>query len=273
MAKAGSNITTRVKPEYIHNLKGKDFVLYTGLLDLSHEMGLKKIETNILQFPTEENHNTCIVKASATFHQTGGDDKVFEGIGDAAPYNVNKMIKAHIIRMAETRAKARALRDGTNVGITALEELGGDDADYDEPAPKQETKNTRKTPHRRSTSRNTKKKEEDESPFDDTPEEPKEEPKAEAPAKSEPEPDPPENVPEDKTKNVDPLTNDDPISQEQKDTLNRARKKGVVTAAELMQMAKDKYNTNLSSLTYMQAEAIIKELMERAKQANQKKAA
>ena len=31
-----------------------------------------------------------------------------------------------------TRAKARALRDATNIGMTALEELGGDD---DEPAP------------------------------------------------------------------------------------------------------------------------------------------
>ncbi len=52
----------------------------------------------------------------------------FTGIGDAGPENVNRMIRPHIIRMAETRAKARALRDAVNIGIVTLEELGGEDA-------------------------------------------------------------------------------------------------------------------------------------------------
>jgi len=49
---------------------------------------------------------------------------VFTGIGDANPANVNRKIAAHIIRMAETRGKARALRDAVNIGIVSLEELG-----------------------------------------------------------------------------------------------------------------------------------------------------
>ena len=109
--------------EFLVNLQGKDFVTYNGLIDLAHQMKLKSITTEIIQLPNEDNNNQCIVKAVATTE----DDKVFEGYGDADPTNVNRMIGKHLIRMSETRAKARALRDLTNVGMTALEELGGDE--------------------------------------------------------------------------------------------------------------------------------------------------
>ncbi len=56
----------------------------------------------------------------------------FTGIGDASPDNVGRTIAPHIIRMAETRAKARALRDAVNIGVTALEELG-EDVEEDSP--------------------------------------------------------------------------------------------------------------------------------------------
>lgn len=117
----------KIDERFIVNLRGKQFVTYEGLLDLAHQNKLKSIKTELIQIPSKENNNQCIMKAIATTE----DGKVFEGYGDADTSNVNSMISKHIIRMAETRAKARALRDLTNVGMTALEELG--DEEVDEP--------------------------------------------------------------------------------------------------------------------------------------------
>ncbi len=99
--------------------QGKRHVLYAGLLDEAHARGLRSIETELLQVPNGE---VAIARAVART-----EDGKFTGIGDASPENVGRMIAPHIIRMAETRAKARALRDAINVGVAALEELGGDD--------------------------------------------------------------------------------------------------------------------------------------------------
>jgi len=102
--------------------QGKRFVLYAGLLEEAHSRGLRSIETDLLQVPGPGNGEVAIVKAVVRT-----EDGKFTGIGDASPENVNRTIAPHVIRMAETRAKARALRDAINVGVTAFEELGGED--------------------------------------------------------------------------------------------------------------------------------------------------
>jgi hypothetical protein len=105
--------------------QGKQYVLFQGLLDEAHTQGLRGIDTELLQVPGPDNGNVAIVKAVCEME----DGRRFSGIGDASPENVGRNIAPHIIRMAETRAKARALRDAVNVGATALEELSeGDDA-------------------------------------------------------------------------------------------------------------------------------------------------
>ena len=108
-----------MKKEFIVEREGRSFVLYAGLLDLAHERGLKGITTTLVQVPSELNGMSAIVHATVET-ETG----TFTGLGDASPSNVTRMMAPHLIRMAETRAKARALRDAVNVGVTAFEELG-----------------------------------------------------------------------------------------------------------------------------------------------------
>jgi hypothetical protein len=118
-----------IKEEHIINRQNKRMVLYAGLLNEAHNLGLKAIDTDLIQIPGDDNGNVAIVKAVATM----GDEREFHGIGDASPENVGRNIAPHLIRMAETRAKARALRDAINVA----EALNDDEstAYEDEPPP------------------------------------------------------------------------------------------------------------------------------------------
>jgi hypothetical protein len=102
----------------------KEVVTYQGLLSKAHDEGLKRIATRLVQIPTDDNGRTAIAKAAV---ETGKGQ--FEALGDASPLNVNSFIVPHLIRMAETRAKARALRDAVNIGVISFEELDGEVAE------------------------------------------------------------------------------------------------------------------------------------------------
>lgn len=108
-----------IDQRYIKNISGKDFVLYAGLLNEAHKIGLQSIETSLEKFEKTETSIVIIFKAIVT----GKDKTFFHGYGDATEKNVSKMILPHMIRMAETRAKARALRDFTNIDLCSVEEL------------------------------------------------------------------------------------------------------------------------------------------------------
>src|SRR5437867_10573314 len=99
---------------------GKDAVAYAELLGIAHDEGLKSIQTQILDQPSEENGHRCIMKAVVEVEKGR-----FEGIGDADPGNVEGFLAPHLIRVAETRAKARALRDAVNCGVVSFEEMEG----------------------------------------------------------------------------------------------------------------------------------------------------
>ncbi len=113
-----------IDERFIIQLQGKNYVTYEGLLDEAHRQGLERIEVDIIQLPSKENSMTAVCKAIAS---TG--EKTFTDFGDASPSSVGHNLVPHILRMASTRAKARALRDMTNIGITAIEELDLGDKD------------------------------------------------------------------------------------------------------------------------------------------------
>ena len=104
-----------VNEKFVIDLQGKKFVTFEGLLDEFHKGGGKEISTEIV------NKDPLIIQATAK-----GTKGTFQGIGDASDENVNSMIQKHKIRMAETRAIARALRWYTNIGMCSAEELGGE---------------------------------------------------------------------------------------------------------------------------------------------------
>lgn len=138
-----------MRKDFLVERQGKTFCLYAGLLSLAHEQGLKSITTELVQIPNENNNRVAICTARVTLEREG-ILREFHGIGDAAPNNVAPAMQTCLIRLAETRAKARALRDAVNIGMAALEELSDDDI-Y-EAAPERgyssNQRSTRQTPAR-----------------------------------------------------------------------------------------------------------------------------
>lgn len=114
----------RVK-RWVMQRDGKDYIQFAGLLDLLHQesKGVFIIHTHLEQAPTEANGMLAIVSALVTIG-ADPDGRTATGLGDASPSSVNRMIAPHLVRMAETRAKGRALRDLLNIPLVTWEELG-----------------------------------------------------------------------------------------------------------------------------------------------------
>jgi hypothetical protein len=118
----------RIPREYVIAQGGREYILSDGLLVALGQLsrGHYDVDTAIVQLPTGENGQTAVVTARVTVFdpETGHVLRTASGIGDASPGNVGRMVTPHVLRMAETRALARALRHLLGLGMTALEELG-----------------------------------------------------------------------------------------------------------------------------------------------------
>lgn len=110
----------KLDERHIVNIQGRDFVVYQGLLEFAHAIGLQRLEVEALQLPSPENEFNAMCRAVAV----SKNGETFADVGDASPANVTRKIAPHVLRMASTRAKARALRDLCGIGLTCLEELG-----------------------------------------------------------------------------------------------------------------------------------------------------
>ena len=112
----------------IIKLQGREYVTFRGLLFVAHEAGLESIDVKMASWDPQS--KTCIMMATVK-----GKRGTYTDIGDASPNNVNRMVANATIRMASTRAQARALRSFLGVGFTSLEELPGDRQTKPEPKP------------------------------------------------------------------------------------------------------------------------------------------
>ncbi len=119
--------TIEIKNREGQIVERKEVISAKGLLHLAHRERLSGIRTRLVQGPTKDNGETAIVVVRVVT-QRGA----FTGMGDANPRNVNSRIAPHFIRMAETRALARALRAALDIGVVALEELE-DEFGFQEP--------------------------------------------------------------------------------------------------------------------------------------------
>ncbi len=102
----------------ITRIHGRDYTTLAGLLQRAHEEGLSSVQTKVVTLPYENPDGVAIVQA--TVKTSKG---TFEATGDASTNNVGEGIQVHLVRMAETRAIARALRWATNSASTAEEEI------------------------------------------------------------------------------------------------------------------------------------------------------
>ena len=109
-----------------------------GLIALAHEKGIKSMETEIVQYPSQENQWTCIAETRVVgFDWNPVTEKVeevaYKDFADANPNNCTTMTKSSYIRMASTRSVGRTLRKYTNIDMVCSDEIANTVDNFEPP--------------------------------------------------------------------------------------------------------------------------------------------
>jgi len=236
----------KLDERFITEIEGNEFVKYPGLLDLGHQKGISKIEVDPIQIPTKENANFAVCKATVV--SKAGE--TFIDIGDANPLNCSSRVSKHLLRMASTRAIARALRSYTNIGMTCLEEL----ADFNDVLGNKSGNRAPKTSKKSASKTKASDQQGKDTPKTDTRESKAKEPKESSGSGN-------------KGKTDASGKSDQPkihISHAQKKAIfNLSRRRGI-SVQELETMALDAYGCELENLNSKDASVFIRQLQQAA---------
>jgi hypothetical protein len=255
-------ILERARPKlderWITKIEGREFVKYPGLLDLGHQKGIAQIEVELLQLPASNNEYTAVCKATVV-SKVG---ESFIDLGDANPTNCSAKVAKHILRMASTRAIARALRSFTNIGMTCLEEL--DLSDMPGTGAEAQKSKVVKAAERRPKSQHKKPGTVEPDPAPAGGEAPDGDGNGSGnggdPGLQAQEPNQPEPTPEEDKAKGQGLQK---VSQAQLRALNNLSRRRGITEADLKQMALDTYGVAVEELASRDASTLIRHLQTR----------
>jgi hypothetical protein len=102
-------------------IDGRWYVTHSGLVRTAQRRRCHGIETSLLNEVSDPVVGRWVFKA--TVYKTPGS-RGFVGYGDADPSNVSSLVRGAEMRVAETRAVDRALRQAYGIGLCSVEELG-----------------------------------------------------------------------------------------------------------------------------------------------------
>jgi hypothetical protein len=102
-------------------LDSKWYVTHSGLLRIAQRRRCHGIKTSLQYVVSDPTARRWVFKA--TVYKTPGS-KGFVGYGDADPSNSSPLVRGSELRLAESRAIARALRAAYAIGLCSVAELG-----------------------------------------------------------------------------------------------------------------------------------------------------